>query len=206
MRALVASDDQAMAQRVRAVLVEHGADCPAGHLVSLDSVGRPQRTDSSRIGGVRDAVRLADGTVGAAGNSQHRPPHACLGAGAGHRSQADPGDLETGGRRVPGSRDRRVRVGRGVGPFPGGLSAAGRGAARRPRDRRRVALRGQRRQHPGRQRQHRAGPGTRPVWPDRSAAGRGRSHRDVRPPARPEPWRTCAITWPAWTRACSNSS
>jgi pilus assembly protein CpaE len=38
MRALVASDDQAMAQRVRAVLVEHGADCPAGHLVSLDSV------------------------------------------------------------------------------------------------------------------------------------------------------------------------
>jgi hypothetical protein len=38
MRVLVASDDQAMAQRVRAVLVEHGADCPAGHLVSLDSV------------------------------------------------------------------------------------------------------------------------------------------------------------------------
>jgi pilus assembly protein CpaE len=37
MRALVASDDQAMAQRVRAVLVEQGAECPAGHLVALDS-------------------------------------------------------------------------------------------------------------------------------------------------------------------------
>jgi pilus assembly protein CpaE len=38
MRALVGSDDQAMAQRVRAVLVEQGAECPAGHLVALDSV------------------------------------------------------------------------------------------------------------------------------------------------------------------------
>jgi len=37
MRVLVASDDQAMAQRVRAVMVENGADCPAGHLVPLDS-------------------------------------------------------------------------------------------------------------------------------------------------------------------------
>ena len=37
MRAIVASDDQAMAQRVRAVLVEQGAECPVGHLVPLDS-------------------------------------------------------------------------------------------------------------------------------------------------------------------------
>lgn len=38
MRVLVASDDQAMAQRIRSVLVEHGVECPAGHLVSLDVV------------------------------------------------------------------------------------------------------------------------------------------------------------------------
>ena len=37
MRALVASEDQTMAQRVRAVLVEQGAQCAAGHLVALDS-------------------------------------------------------------------------------------------------------------------------------------------------------------------------
>ncbi len=37
MRVLVASNDEAMAQRVRAVFVENGAECPLGHLVSLDS-------------------------------------------------------------------------------------------------------------------------------------------------------------------------
>ncbi|MCL4207458.1 MAG: hypothetical protein KJ000_33665 [Pirellulaceae bacterium] len=36
MRVLVASDEQAMSQRIRRVLVEHGMECPAGHLVSLD--------------------------------------------------------------------------------------------------------------------------------------------------------------------------
>ena len=48
MRVLVASDDQAMSQRIRGVLVEHGVECPAGYLVSLDlaadrsSVLRPE--------------------------------------------------------------------------------------------------------------------------------------------------------------------
>lgn len=36
MRVLVASDDQGMAQRIRAVLAEHGVECPAGHLVPLE--------------------------------------------------------------------------------------------------------------------------------------------------------------------------
>ena len=48
MRVLVASDDQAISQQIRGVLVEHGAECPAGYLVSLDlaadrsSVLRPE--------------------------------------------------------------------------------------------------------------------------------------------------------------------
>jgi pilus assembly protein CpaE len=36
-RVLIASDDQAVAQRMRGVMVEHGVECPAGHLVPLDS-------------------------------------------------------------------------------------------------------------------------------------------------------------------------
>jgi len=36
MRVLVASNDQVMAQRMRTVLIEHGLDCPAGHLVPLE--------------------------------------------------------------------------------------------------------------------------------------------------------------------------
>ena len=38
MRVLVASDDQAMAQRVRATLAERSVECPAGHVVPLDSL------------------------------------------------------------------------------------------------------------------------------------------------------------------------
>lgn len=37
MRVLIASNDQPIAQRARAVLVENGVDCPTGHIVSLDS-------------------------------------------------------------------------------------------------------------------------------------------------------------------------
>lgn len=37
MRVLVASDDPGVAQRIRGVLIEHGVQCPAGHLVPLDS-------------------------------------------------------------------------------------------------------------------------------------------------------------------------
>lgn len=37
MRALVASEDQTVAQRVRSVLIEQGAQCAAGHLVAFDS-------------------------------------------------------------------------------------------------------------------------------------------------------------------------
>jgi pilus assembly protein CpaE len=38
MRVLIASDDQLLAQRAQTVLVEQGFDCPAGHLVPLDSI------------------------------------------------------------------------------------------------------------------------------------------------------------------------
>ncbi len=37
MRTLVASNDPAMAQRVRRVLIDQGAECPPGHLISPDS-------------------------------------------------------------------------------------------------------------------------------------------------------------------------
>ncbi|MCH5376589.1 MAG: hypothetical protein JJ992_21680 [Planctomycetes bacterium] len=38
MRVLIACDDQAIAQRIRAVLTEHGVECPAGHIVPLDAI------------------------------------------------------------------------------------------------------------------------------------------------------------------------
>lgn len=38
MRVLIASNDPIMAQRVQSLLVDHGLECPAGHVVPLDSI------------------------------------------------------------------------------------------------------------------------------------------------------------------------